>query len=274
MVNYYKYRKNYSGGTTQIALSASPGYPDDPFYDEIAMDSGHTLPNGVNDDSTMDDRFNLVIWSDTIDPGADPSMEIVVAERTTHPLVYQIVERGAEDTSISAHPIGSNVGLHYTALVSEEDLAPIQAILDAVEGSIIYTWSNVFGEKRIGILAPGTSGMTLHTAGAGQPPYWDWVYGLASRTFLLYIFMEGSGAIETMDKTLLHTVDEAEIYTQYSTSSHDIEIDHASSFVDGSIEMSPTLIKPDLGNDSFSEPWHNQLIDETNLYTEYDTTVV
>jgi hypothetical protein len=173
MTTYY--RKNFSSGILDVALIASPGYADDPLYDEIAVEEGHTLPN--SDDTTLTKEFRLVIWSDNyINPGDDPDMEIVTATRTTHSRVYQIVTRGEEDTGIVAHAVGSYVGLHYTAGVSNADLEPIQAILDADPGSILYSWVDVFGNKQIGILPAATYGKVLVTAGTGQAPFWDWVW--------------------------------------------------------------------------------------------------
>ena len=169
------YRKNFSSGIMSLALKAAPDYPDDPRYDEIAVGDDHTLPD--SSDTTLTKQFRLVIWSgDYANPGDDPSMEIVTATRTAHPLVYQIVTRGEENTAIAAHPIGCNVGLHYTAGVSNADLETILAILEADEGSLVYSWTDIFGNKQIGVLAPGEYGQVLVTAGSNQRPYWDWVW--------------------------------------------------------------------------------------------------
>lgn len=170
--SYYFFRKNWGSGILAIQLNDTSGYPDDPLYDEIAVEEDHTLPGSDSSDgSTLDDEFVFVIWNETPNPGDDPGMEIVVARRTEHPRVYQVVTRGAENTLISEHPVGSFVGLHYTAGVSTHDLAPIQAILDATIGSIIYTWADVYDRREMGILPPGTNGMVLYTAGDNQPPF-------------------------------------------------------------------------------------------------------
>lgn len=159
-----------------LPLKASPDYVDDPRYDEIAVEEGHTLPN--SDDTTLTKQFRLVLWSgDYTNPGDDPGMEIVTATRTAHPLVYQIVIRGEEDTDIVAHEVGCNVGLHYTAGVSDADLETINSILEADIGSIIYSWVDVFGNKKIGILPPAAHGKVLVTAGDNKRPFWDWVWG-------------------------------------------------------------------------------------------------
>ena len=174
MTTYY--RKNFSAGVMSLALKDSPDYTDDPRFDEIAVEEGHTLPD--SDDTTLTKQFRLVIWSgDYTNPGDDPSMEIVTAIRTTHPLVYQIVTRGEEDTAIVAHPVGCYVGLHYTAGVSNADFETILSILESDIGSIIYSWIDVFGNKKIGILPPAAHGKVLVTAGSSKRPFWDWVWG-------------------------------------------------------------------------------------------------
>ncbi len=274
MTNYYYYRKNWGQGELSIQLNDSPGYPDDPLYDEIAVDEGHTLPgSSATDGSTMDDLFILVIWSGGENPGSDPSMEVVSARRTTHPRVFQIVDRGLDDTPIGNHPVGSYVGMHYTALVSYHDLQPIQAILDADVGSIFYTWTDVFDRREIGILPPGINGQVLHTAGSGQPPYWDWVYGYAARTFRIHIYTGYVLLNISMDQEMSHTIDATNLYTEYTTDSYDIEIDVLDSSVDGSIGMSYTLNIHNLSGDSSSEPVAYGTIEDTNLYTEYETAV-
>ena len=172
------YRKNFSSGVMSLLLKATPtpGDPDDPRYNEIAVEEDHTLPNSA--DTTLIKQFRLVIWSgDYINPGDDPEMEIVTATRSTHPLVYHIITRGEEGTTIVAHPVGCIVGLHYTAGVSNADLETISAILEADPGSIIYSWTDVFGNRKIGILPPAAHGKVLVTAGSDKRPFWDWVWG-------------------------------------------------------------------------------------------------
>ena len=173
-MSYYYYRKNFSSGALAIQLIDSPGYPDDPLYDEIALEEDHTLPDAT--EAELTDQFRLVIWSETINPGDDPSMEIVTATRTSHPRVYQIVTRGEENTDIVAHPVGSYVGLHYTAGLSELDMAPVNDILAASAGSLIYVWVDIFGNKSIEILSPGSYGQVLVTAGSNERPFWDWAW--------------------------------------------------------------------------------------------------
>lgn len=168
------YRKNFGAGVLDVALKAAPDYTGDPGYDEIAVVDGHTLPSSSEVDLT--DQFTLVIWSDTANPGDDPNMEIVTATKTSHPRIYQVVERGAEDTDIVAHPVGSYVGLHYTAGVSNADLEPILDILEASKGSLIYAWQDIFGNSYIEILPPGSYGQVLVTGGLTNRPFWDWVW--------------------------------------------------------------------------------------------------
>ncbi len=175
------YRKNFSSGVMSLLLKAAPSYTDDPRYDEIAVEENHTLPN--SEDIALTKQFRLVIWNgDYSNPGDDPDMEIVTATRTTHPLVYQIVTRGEEDTAIVAHPVRCNVGLHYTAGLSNADLESIQSILEADVGSIIYSWADVFGNRQIGMLSPAPQGKVLVTAGVGKRPFWDWIWGAPGAT--------------------------------------------------------------------------------------------
>ena len=222
MATYY--RKNFSSGVMSLALKATPDYPDDPRYDEIAVDEGHTLPN--SDDTTLAKQFRLVIWSgDYTNPGDDPNMEIVTATRTTHPQVYQIVTRGEEDTAIVAHAIGCNVGLHYTAGVSNADLETINSILEAEVGSIIYSWIDVFGNRQIGILPPAAHGKVLVTAGSDKRPFWDWVWGApgAAGGFIITreSVIEVGGANEKISPTLENTV--VEVTCSYNTDAEEFE---------------------------------------------------
>lgn len=205
MRNYYRFRKNFGAGVLAQEMISSPGYVDDPLYDEIAVDADHSLPSTAVDGVTTSDSFLLVIWNDTVDPGDDPDMEIMSAIITSHSRVFQVVDRALEGTSASAHPVGSSVGLHYTAGLSLEDMSPIVAIYDSTPGSLIYSWVDVFGVREIGILVPGLYGQVLVTAGDNHRPFWDWVWGAPGGTysrikrFYPIINSGHSSAIITMD---------------------------------------------------------------------------
>jgi hypothetical protein len=277
--HYYMYRKNWGQGVLAIQLNATPGYPDDPLYDEIALEADHTLPGAGEADLT--ETFRLVIWSNSVNPGFDPGMEIVTAQRTDHPRVYQITQRGEEDTVAVAHPVGSYVGLHYTAGVSEHDLAPIQSILDAVAGSIVYTWEDVWGQRSIGILPPGYHQQILHTAGTGQPPYWDWVFGLGIRIINIWIFSGYQLVVIVPERVANHTVDYDETYTDYGTNYgpnadwfYTIDVEHADSDILGSIEAYPAFDTPDLSGGSYSDPTIDHEIEVTEIYTDWYVTPV
>ena len=208
------YRKNFSSGVMSLALEATSDYaggaPDYPRYDEIAVEEDHTLPN--SDDTILTKQFRLVIWSgDYTNPGDDPGMEIVTATRTTHPLVYQIVTRGEEDTSIVAHSIGSNVGLHYTAGVSNADLEAVLAILEADRGSLIYSWTDVFGNRQIEVLPPAVFGKVLVTAGSNKRPFWDWIWGAPGAAGGFIITRESVIEIGFLDEIITPTLEDVEV---------------------------------------------------------------
>jgi hypothetical protein len=205
--NYYRFRKNFGAGILAQEMISSPRYPDDPLYDELAVETDHTLPSTAVDGVSTSDIFLLVVWYDTVDPGDDSDMEIMSAIITSHPRVFQMVERGLEGTSVAAHPVGSNVGLHYTAGLSLEDLQPLIVIHDSTPGSLIYSWTDVFGVREIGILEPGLYGQVLVTAGDGHEPFWDWVWGSPGaaygriRTFRPRIYSGHSQELVTMNVT-------------------------------------------------------------------------
>lgn len=212
------FRKNFSYGVLAVALKSAPDYPDDPGYDELAVEVDHTLPN--EDDTDLTTEFRLVVWSGTVNPGDDPSMEIVTVTRTVNSRVYQITERGSEGTGIVEHPVGSYVGLHYTAGVSNDDIAPIEAILDSSAGSVFYTWITVTGEKIIKALAPGSYGQVLVTAGPSAPPFWDWIFrapGAAySGTKTIGIYIVATITSETITLADTHTQDTSgHLYMEY-----------------------------------------------------------
>ena len=222
MTTYY--RKNFSSGVMSLHLKSAPDYPDDPRYDEIAVAEDHTLPN--SDDTTLTKQFRLVIWSgDYINPGNDPSMEIVTATRTTHPLVYQIVTRGEEDTAIVAHPVGCNIGLHYTAGLSNADLETILAILEADPGSIIYSWTDVFGNRQIGILSPAAFGKVLVTAGSNKRPFWDWIWGAPGAAGGFIITRESVIEVGYLDEKIVPTEEDksVEVECSYNTDAEEFE---------------------------------------------------
>lgn len=222
MTTYY--RKNFSSGVMSLLLKAAPSYAEDPRYDEIAVEEDHTLPN--SDDTTLTRQFRLVIWSgDYSNPGDDPDMEIVTATRTTHPLVYQIVTRGEEDTAIVAHPVRCNVGLHYTAGLSNADLETIQSILEAEVGSIIYSWADVFGNTHVGMLSPAPQGKVLVTAGSGKAPFWDWIWGAPGGAGGFIItrecVIETGHEEEEVSPTLNNTM--VEVICSYNTDAEEFE---------------------------------------------------
>lgn len=204
-----------------LPLKVAPDYPDDPRYDEIAVEDDHTLPN--SEDTTLTKQFRLVIWSGNYaNPGDDPGMEIVTATRTSHPRVYQIVTRGEENTSIIAHSIGCNVGLHYTAGVSNGDLETILAILEATTGSIIYSWKDVFGNKKIGILPPAAFGKVLVTAGLGHAPFWDWIWGAPGAMGGFIITRESVIEVGRSDEKISPTL-KNEVFELVSSYNTDVE---------------------------------------------------
>ena len=256
------YRKNFSSGIMSLELKVAPDYLDDPRYDEIAVEDDHTLPD--SNDTTLTKQFRLVIWNgDYTNPGDDPSMEIVTATRTTHPRVYQIVTRGEENTAIVAHPVGCNVGLHYTAGVSNADLGVILPILAANPGSIIYSWTDVFGNKQVGLLPPGTYGKVLVTAGTGQAPFWDWVWLAPGATYgrIKYynpiIYSGKSTAVITISK---QRTEEA-IVDEYIGSNlgpladrfKSINLEDPSSYVSGAFEISIVVDELNFSGNSVSE---------------------
>lgn len=258
------YRKNYASAVLSIALVDSPGYVDDPLYDEIAVDTDHTLPNST-EVPTLTEQFRLIIWSNTIDPGDAPDMEIVTVTRTSHPRVYQIATRGEEDTGIVAHAVGSRVGLHYTAGISNADLEPILAVLAAAAGSIVYAWTDVFGNKSIAILEPSNYGKVLVTAGDNKRPFWDWVWGAPGASYggikQIYITIETglSNAIITMDvlRLIECILEPTEFSTNFGPNAERFQNftpEDPSSFVDGPFELTITDEILNLSGDSDSDP--------------------
>lgn len=218
------YRKNFSSGVMSLPLKASPDYPDDPRYDEIAVKEDHNLPN--SDNTTLTKRFRLVIWSgDYTNPGDDPEMEIVTATRSTHPLVYHIITRGEEGTAIVAHPVGCNVGLHYTAGVSNADLATILSILEGDVGSIIYSWKDVFGNRQIGVLPPAAHGKVLVTAGDNRRPFWDWIWGAPGAMGGFIITRESTIEVGYSDEKISPTLKDkiVEVICSYNTDVEEFE---------------------------------------------------
>lgn len=82
----------------------------------LTMTGGHTLPTNAG-------TFRLVIWDAVTypDPADDSNVEIVTAEYSETPNVYNIT-RAQEDTADVTHAAGSKVSLNYTAGVSEDDI--------------------------------------------------------------------------------------------------------------------------------------------------------
>ncbi len=101
-------RKNFARGSLKNLLTA--------IATSITLDVGHTLPTAVG-------SFRVVIWDmETFpNPVDDPDTEIVTASYSGVPNVYNIV-RAQEDTIQVAHAIGSEVALHVTAGLSEDDM--------------------------------------------------------------------------------------------------------------------------------------------------------
>lgn len=264
--NYYLFRKNFSSGILDQELLDAPRYADDPLYDEIAVKEGHNLPSASADGITTDDQFRLVIWNGTINPGDDPSMEIVTATITSHPRVFQVVTRGEENTIAAAHPVGSYVGLHYTAGVSLADLEPIADLLSAAVGSLFYTWSDVFGNRQVGILAPGLYGQVLVTAGTGHRPFWDWIWGAPGATygrikqFYPNIYSGVVANLLTIDCERLVIVPGGDVYAVKRDNITDpsyfneFNMEDPDSYVDGSMEVSIAIEVLDFSGSSFSEP--------------------
>ena len=100
-------RKNFARGVLKNLLTATAT--------SMTLDAGHTLP-------TVAGSFQVVIWNmETFpNPADDPDTEIVTASYST-PNVYTIT-RAQEYTLGVAHAIGSEVALHYTAGMSNQDL--------------------------------------------------------------------------------------------------------------------------------------------------------
>jgi hypothetical protein len=100
-------RKNFARGALKNLLTATAT--------SMTLDAGHTLPTDAG-------SFRAVIWDMEAfpNPADDPDTEIVTASYST-PNVY-IITRAQEDTLGVAHAIGSEVALHYTAGVSNQDL--------------------------------------------------------------------------------------------------------------------------------------------------------
>lgn len=102
-------RKNFAKGVlaSECAQSAAT----------MSLTAGHTLPTDAG-------TFRIVIWlsSTYSDPSDDPNVEIVTAEYSGTPNIYDIT-RAQEDTADATHAAGSKVSLNYTAGVSEDDIA-------------------------------------------------------------------------------------------------------------------------------------------------------
>ena len=276
MTNPYPsyFRKNYARGVMQIQLLDAPRYPDDPLYDELVLTTDHTLPTAA-DGCEIDREMQLVIWSNTDNPGWDPGMEIVTCTRTAHPQVYQITQRGAENTPIGAHAVDSYVGLHYTAGVSNNDLQPIIDMLAASVGTIVYTWEDLSGNRKIGILPPGLYGQVLVTAGDDAAPFWDWVWGAPGAMgggALLEILMYSVFQFEVITVNLVFQTTEtleAEHGTDEGPNPDWFDVDNEQAFNTGSGEdfgqdVTITTIAPDVTVDADQEG---------KFISEYETLV-
>lgn len=69
-------------------------------------------------------------------------------------------------------------------------------ILASPLGSIIYIWDDVDGNKKLERLIPGFYGQVLVTGGAGQRPFWDWVWespgAEGSPSIVFFLIVESS----------------------------------------------------------------------------------
>jgi hypothetical protein len=84
-------------------------------------------------------------------------------------------------------------------------------ILASPLGSIIYLWEDAEGEHYLQRLIPGQYGQVLVTGGAGERPFWDWVWEApgaeGSPSIVFYLVVESSvvaGKI-TIDHTVLES---------------------------------------------------------------------
>ena len=101
-------RKNFAKGELDGAIDA--------IVTQITLESWHNLPIAAG-------TFPLTIWDHITfpDPADDANLEIVIAEYSGTPNVYNIT-RAQEDTLAAAHGSGDRAALHYTAAMSEDDL--------------------------------------------------------------------------------------------------------------------------------------------------------
>jgi hypothetical protein len=101
-------RKNFAFGSLAVQLTA--------VATQMTLNVGHTLPTDAG-------SFRVVIWNIVTfpNPADDPDAEIVTATYSGGPNIYNIV-RAQEDTLQLVHAVGSEVALHYTAGVSDDDL--------------------------------------------------------------------------------------------------------------------------------------------------------
>ena len=101
-------RKNFAFGTLAAGINT--------VVLQLTMAAGHTLPISAG-------IFRLTIWdvAHYPDPATDPTLEIVTAEYSGTPNVYNII-RAQESTLGQNHLAGHKAALHYTAGVSESDL--------------------------------------------------------------------------------------------------------------------------------------------------------
>jgi len=101
-------RKNFAHGSLAVQLTA--------IATQMTLNAGHTLPTDAG-------SFRVVIWNMVAfpNPADDPDAEVVTASYSGVPNIYNIV-RAQEDTLQVTHAVGSEVALHYTAGVSEDDL--------------------------------------------------------------------------------------------------------------------------------------------------------
>ena len=101
-------RKNFARGSLSLLLTD--------VAVQMRLNVGHGLPTEAG-------FFRAVIWNMSAfsNPADDPDTEIVTASYSGVPNVYNI-QRAQEGTLQVGHPVNSEVAIHYTSGMSEDDL--------------------------------------------------------------------------------------------------------------------------------------------------------
>lgn len=125
-------RKNFARGILASTVSVGAS--------SLTVQASHSLPTEAG-------NFYLTIWdaSNYPDPHDDPGLEIVLAEYSGTPNIYNIT-RAQEDTSAVEHYAGNRVALHFTAATAENDLLMIGQVevneADLAEGKILEIYDD------------------------------------------------------------------------------------------------------------------------------------